>query len=136
MHRVEVAGQPVRDTIELKEGQSISDARIVMVYGDGVVRGQVKFQNGELPKGACFFVSTIRNGECSNCQAHYHAQVSPGGQYMLEGLLPGEYELSLNGHPCSPSDQFQMSLFKQTIRVANGVETRADFVVDLNKKDQ
>lgn len=46
MQRVEVAGQHVRGAIELREGQSISDARIVMVYGDGVVRGQLKFQSG------------------------------------------------------------------------------------------
>jgi len=136
IQKVEVAGQPVRDTIELKEGQSISDARIVMVYGDGAARGQVKFQNGEAPKGACFAVFTTHKGECSFCQADYHAQVSQGGQYALEGLLPGEYELTLSGHPCSPSDQFQMPLQKQTIRVANGIETRADFVVDLNKKDK
>src|SRR5262249_21200573 len=108
----------------------------VMVYGDGVVRGQVKFQNGQPPKGACFFVQTNGHGECSNCQTYYHAQASPGGQYMLEGLLPGEYELTLSGHPCSPSDQFQIPPYKQTIRVASGVETRADFVVDLNKKDR
>src|SRR5262245_20087193 len=136
MQRVEVAGQLVRERIELKEGQGVSDVRIVMVYGDGVVRGQVKFQNGEPPKGACFAVQTNRNGECSSCQAYYHAQVSLGGQFTLEGLLPGEYELTLSGHPCSPSDKFQIPLYKQTIRVANGVETRADFVVDLNKKDQ
>ena len=136
MQRVEVAGQPVRDTIELKEGQSISDARIVMIYGDGVARGQVKFQTGEAPKGACFAVSTTHKGECSYCQSDYYAQVSPGGQYTLEGLLPGAYELTLSGQPCSPSDQFQMPLQKQTIRVANGTETRADFVIDLNKKDK
>ena len=134
--RVEVAGQPVRDFVELKEGQSISDARIVMVYGDGLVRGQVKFQNGEPPKGACFVVQTNSNGECSQCQSYFQAQASLGGQYTLEGLPPGEYELTLVGQSCDVGVQFQIPPVKQTIRVANGVETRADFVVDLNKKDQ
>src|SRR5262249_34535568 len=100
MQRLEVAGQPVRETIELKEEQSISDASIVMVYGDGVASGQVKFQNGEPPKTACFYVQTTRMGECVSCQSAFYAQVSARGQYTLEDLPPGEYELSLHGKSC------------------------------------
>jgi protocatechuate 3,4-dioxygenase beta subunit len=137
--RVEVAGQPLSGAIELKEGQSISDARIVMVYGDGVVRGRLKFQNGELPKNVCFYVTTDYKGECADCQTHFHSQVSVGGQYALEGMPPGEYELTLNSHFCGGG--FQPGIapaapLKQVIHVANGVEARADFIVDLSKKDQ
>jgi len=133
---VEVAGQPVSDTIDLKEGQSIPDARIVMVYGDGVVRGQVKFQNGGPPENACFFVHTSRRGACLNCFRDFQARVSAGGQYTLEGLPPGDYELTLSAYSCGAGGHPLIAPVKQAIRVANGVEARADFVVDLNKKDQ
>jgi hypothetical protein len=136
IQRVEVAGQPRRGAIELKEGQSISDARIVMIYGDGVVRGQVKFQKGAPPKNICFFVATNRKGECAECQTEFYAPVSAGGQYTLEGLPPGEYELTLRAQSCGAGDQPRIAPVNQAIRVANGVEARADFVVDLNKKDQ
>jgi hypothetical protein len=136
MQRVEVAGQSVRGDIELKEGQNISGARIVMVYGDGVVRGQLKFQNGEAPKNVCFFVVTDRKGECSSCSSGFFAPVSAGGQYTLEGLPPGQYELTLHARQCPTGEQPPIPPMTQTIRVANGVETRADFTIDLNKKDQ
>jgi hypothetical protein len=134
--RVEVAGQPVRGSIELNEGQSITDARIVAVYGDGVLRGQVKFQNGESPKNVCFYVNTSRKGDCDECQTWFSAPVSAGGQYIFEGLPPGDYELILHAHSCSVGIQPQIAPVKQMARLANGVEARADFVVDLNKKDQ
>jgi len=136
MQRLEVAGQSVRGDIELKEGQIISDARIVMVYGDGVVRGQLKFQNGEAPKNVCFIVVTGRKGECSSCEDGFFARVTAGGQYTLEGLPPGEYELTLYANACGAGEESRIPPAKQTIRVSNGVEARADFVVDLNKKDQ
>jgi hypothetical protein len=134
--RVEVAGQPVRGAIELKEGQSVSDARIVLAYGDGVVRGRIRFQNGEPPKNLCFYVIADHKGECDECRANIHSPVSAGGQYMLEGLPPGDYELTLHAHSCGAGVTPPIAPIKQMARVANGAETRADFVVDLNKKDQ
>jgi protocatechuate 3,4-dioxygenase beta subunit len=136
IQRVEIRGQPVHGAIELKEGQSISDARIVLEYGDGVVRGRVKFQNGEPPKNVCFYVTTERKGECAECQTGFYAPVSAGGQYKLEGLPPGEYELTLRAQACGASDQPRIAPVKQTARVANGIEARADFDIDLNKRDQ
>jgi protocatechuate 3,4-dioxygenase beta subunit len=134
--RVEVAGQILRGHIELKDGQSVTDARIVVVYGDGVVRGQVKFQNGDPPRNVCFYVITHHKGECDGCELEIFSQVSAGGQFTLEGLPPGEYELTLQSHLCGSGEHPGIAPVKQAVRVANGVEARADFVVDLNKKDQ
>jgi protocatechuate 3,4-dioxygenase beta subunit len=136
IQRVEVAGQSMSGAIELKEGQSISDARIVMVYGEGVVRGRLNFQNGEPQKNICFYVTTDRKGECADCQNRFHAQVSAGGQYMLEGLPPGDYELTLRSHLCGSGVHPGIAPVKQAIHVANGAEARADFIVDLSKRDQ
>jgi hypothetical protein len=136
IQRVEVAGQLVRGAIELKEGQSVSDARIILAYGDGVVRGRIRFQNGEPPKNLCFYVTADRKGDCDECRANIHSPVSAGGQYMLEGLPPGDYELTLYAQSCGIGVMPPIAPIKQMARVANGVETRADFVVDLNKKDR
>jgi hypothetical protein len=122
--RVEVAGQTVRGPIELREGQSVTDARIVI------------FQNGVPPRNVCFYVTTERKDECAECQTGFYAQVSAGGQFIIEGLPPGEYELTLQAHKCGTGEHPGIAPVKQAIRVANGAEARADFVVDLNKKDQ
>jgi hypothetical protein len=136
MERVEVGGQLVSGAIELSERQSISDARIVMVYGDGVVRGQLKFINGEPPENACFLVSTRRKGACLDCYRDFQARVSVGGQYMLKGLPPGDYELTLYAYFCGAGGHPRIAPMKQAIQVAGRIEARADFVVDLTKKDQ
>ena len=96
----------------------------------------MKFQNGEPPKNICFVVGTDRKGECAECQTEFASPVSAGGQYTLEGLPPGEYELTLYANACGAGEQTRIPPAKQAIRVANGIEARADFIVDLNKRDQ
>src|SRR5262249_42463649 len=136
MQRLEIDGQPVRGPIRLEEDQQLSGVRIVMTYGSGVVRGQVKSQNGEAPKGFCFEVYTSR--EQDNVQGNtvfpYRAQVSAGGQYSLEDLPPGDYELMLLAKPCATEKFPEIPPLKHRVRVGNGTEALVDFVVDLSAK--
>ncbi|MGH9769749.1 MAG: MSCRAMM family protein [Blastocatellia bacterium] len=138
MSRVEIDGQPVRGPIRLEEDQQLSGVRIVMTYGSGVVRGQVKFRNGEAPKGFCFEVYTSR--EQDNVQGFtvfpYRAQVSAGGQYSLEDLPPGDYELMLLAKPCGAEKFPEILPVKHKVRIVNGTESNADFIVDLGGKKQ
>jgi len=133
MQRLEIDGLPVRGPIRLEEDQQLSGVRIVMTYGSGVVRGQVKSQNGEAPKGFCFEVYTSR--EQDNVQGFtvfpYRAQVSAGGQYSLEDLPPGDYELMLRAKPCATEKFPEILPVKHRVRVVNGTEALVDFVVDL-----
>lgn len=107
-----------------------------MIYGDGLVRGRVKFQNGEPPNDVCFSVVTGRRGECFSCQDVYRASVSASREYTLEGLPPGEYKLTLHANTCGAGNRPGIPPVTQTALVGNGVVTRADFVVDLNKRVQ
>jgi len=138
MQRLEIDGQPVRGPIRLEEDQQLSGVRIVMTYGSGVVRGQVKFQSGEPPKGFCFEVYTSREQDrfLGNTVFPYRTQVSAGGQYSLEELPPGDYELTLLAKPCGAEKFPEILPVKHRVRVGNGTETFADFVVDLSAKKQ
>ncbi len=128
--RIEVAGRSVNNMIELREGQHLTDLRIVMTYGSSVVRGRVSFQNGEPPKGVCFLVATGRQGHVYSLQA----TVSASSQYVLEGLAPGSYDLRLVAFPCGATESPKLPSPTQTVTVTNGAEVRADFVLDLASK--
>jgi hypothetical protein len=138
MQRLEIDGQLVQGPVRLAEDQQLSGVRIVMTYGSGVVRGQVRFQNGETPKGACFEVYTLR--EQDQVQGFsvfpYRAQVSAGGQYSLEDLPPGDYELSLFARRCGAEHIPEIPPVKHRVKIVNGVEANADFIVDLSPKKQ
>jgi len=138
MHRVEIGGKTLRGPISLEEAQQLSGVRIIMTYGSGVVSGQVRFQNGEPPKGICLEVQITREQETGQDFAvfPYRAQVSAGGQYSLEVLQPGDYELTLLARPCTAEKVPEILPVKQRVRMANGVVIRADFVVDLSAKKQ
>ena len=60
------------------------------------------------------------------------------GRFATDGLLPGEYQLSLTlqVRPVSGSPQVSPKFVKQTVRVTNGTETQVTMVVDLNEKNQ
>src|SRR5262245_14794201 len=138
MERLEIDGQLVQGTVRLAEDQQLSGVRIVMTYGSGVVRGRVRFQNGETPKGACFEVYTSR--EQDQVQGFsvfpFRAQVSAGGQYSLEDLPPGDYELKLLAKPCGAEKLPEILPVKHRVRIGNGTEAIADFIVDLSAKKQ
>jgi uncharacterized GH25 family protein len=138
MSRLEIDGQLVRGPVRLEEDQQLSGVRIVMTYGSGVVRGQVKFRNGETPKGFCFEVYTSR--EQDQVQGFtvfpYREQVSAGGQYSLEDLPPGDYELRLLAKPCGAEKILEIPPVKHRVRIGNGTEANADFILDLSVKKQ
>ena len=102
------------------------------------MRGQVKFQNGETPKGICFEIYTVR--EQDQVQGFtvfpYRAPVSAGGQYSLEDLPPGDYELKLHTKPCATGKIPEIQPVKQRVKIGNGTEAIADFIVDLSAKKQ
>ena len=68
------------------------------------------------------------------------------GRFSLEGLLPGEYELTVSlmiitpsapgSAPPPPARVVPRTLAKQNINVTNGTETQVTLVADLGAKDK
>jgi hypothetical protein len=65
-----------------------------MAYGSGVIRGQVAVVNGTLRSDLQLLVSATPLNAVSRMGA-IRAQVDTLGKFVIEGLAPGEYELSL-----------------------------------------
>jgi len=61
------------------------------------------------------------------------AQLDARGHFILRGLAPGRYEVTLQTFgPSAPGQR--PSPQKQTVMVTNEIEAEANFVVDLSQK--
>jgi len=135
--RIEHNGVPQRDGIELNPGEQVTNVRFVVGNATGVVRGLVKIGNGELLQDFTMYVSAKRTDDPS--WRGTGGQVDARGQFMIESLPPGEYELQVSVYSRTPGDkrveQLQpiFSKVKERVVVSNGAEARATLVIDLSQ---
>jgi protocatechuate 3,4-dioxygenase beta subunit len=119
--------------IEIKEGEQISGLRIVVSYGTGKVRGVVKLENGALPPGAQLFVRLAKPGEGPSSFGYRPPQVDARGHFLIEGIAPGVYELSVMLGGGTPA---QSRRVKQEVSVQDGVITDVVITLELGTVPQ
>ena len=126
LSRIERDGVPMPKGIEIKEGEQVGGIRVVVAYGNGSIRGVLKFENGSLPASVQVYVRLAKPGD--NPGAIRPSQVDARGNFLMEGIPPGNYELSLNifgeGTP-------RLQLPKREVNVQNGVVTDVMLTLDL-----
>ena len=91
--RVEHNGVTMPGGIEVKEGEELSGVRIYVSYGTASVRGTVTIENGPLPDGARMFARLMKPGTPPAYVGS--APVDARGQFLIEGVPPGVYEVSV-----------------------------------------
>lgn len=135
--RVERDGVEQKNGIQIHLAEEISGVKVVFAYGSGAIRGQVQMEGGEIPAGAMMFLSLRRIGAVHD-QGRRPPFPDSRGRFALDGLLPGEYELSLTVQvrPVPGSPQMNSKSVKQTVMVTNGAETQVTVIVDLKEKNQ
>lgn len=135
--RVERDGVEQKNGIEIGLAEEITGVKVVFAYGTGAIRGQVQMEGGEIPAGAMMFLSIRRIGGVPH-QGRMPPLPDSRGRFAIDGLLPGEYELSLSVQvrPVPGSPQMNAKSVKQTVTVTNEAETQVTMVVDLNEKNQ
>ena len=100
--RIERNGSPINGGIELTSGEQVAGIRIVVGYGSAVIQGRVVVTGGTLPPGARLMVSarslsaTAATGG-GGFGGGNSARVEAAGQFRIENLLPGSYEVRLTG---------------------------------------
>jgi protocatechuate 3,4-dioxygenase beta subunit len=129
--RIEHNGVEVKDSLDLKEGEPITDMRIVLAHGTATIRGQVKVENGELPEGLRLFVMARRLNKNEGGM-----EVDRRGRFALENAIAGQYELTL--HYMTPPEPGNRPIrpMKQMVTVGEGAEVQVTFVVDLGEKKE
>ena len=126
--RIERDGIVMPRGVEVKEGENLTGLRVVVAFGNAIIRGVVKLENGSLPPGVMMFVRVAKPGETGPSGIR-PAQVDARGHFLMEGLPPGTYELTVMvpGAPGSPPRRV-----KQDVSVQNGVTTDVVLTVDLS----
>jgi Carboxypeptidase regulatory-like domain len=134
--RVERDGVEQQGGVEIVAGEQVSGVKVILGYGTGVIRGQVKVEGGMLPEGSRLFVS------CNRIDGK-RVPMNPTfpdlrGRFTLEGLLPGEYEVSVTAMftPVAGGPQSRPRFVKQTVSVTNGTEAEVTLLINLNENKQ
>lgn len=112
--------------IEMKANDQIEGLTVVVAYGTGVIRGEVRYENGILPSGSRVLVRVTRTDKVNQLTG---TEVDARGHFQIERLPPGSYWLDVDanlppGHRRPPS-------VRQQVNVAGGV-TEITFTLDLN----
>ncbi|HEX8493542.1 MAG TPA: carboxypeptidase regulatory-like domain-containing protein [Pyrinomonadaceae bacterium] len=116
--------------VEVPAKGQVTGVRLIVEYGTGVVRGQVRIENGTLPEGSHLHVSLRRPNQAEPTLPG--TEVDARGRFVLDGLPAGEYQLRLSGSLGREGRRFQPVV--QNIQVTNGAEAQVTLVIDLNAK--
>lgn len=97
--RIERNGSPINGDIELISGEDVGGVRIVVGYGSAVIQGRVVVTGGTLPPNARLNVSARSlSNTTPTAGGGSNARVEADGQFRIENLLPGTYEVRLTGN--------------------------------------
>jgi Carboxypeptidase regulatory-like domain len=140
--RIERGGVSQGRQIEVGAGEQPHDLRVVLVYGVAVIRGQLKIIGGAAPSEIVVHVYVKKVGDES---VNFTSQVDASGQFIIEGLTAGEYELRLSysqrNNPAETDPRlrqtFLQQLFqsKQTVSVGATGVTKVTITFDLSRKE-
>lgn len=112
--------------IEVKANELIEGLTVVVAYGTGIVRGEVKFDRSLLPAGSRVMVKVTRTDKYNPLTG---TEVDARGRFQIERLPPGSYWLDVDVF--SPAGRRGPSPMRQQVNVAGGV-TEVTLAFDLN----
>ena len=143
--RIERGGVEMMNEIMVTEREEISGVRIVFGKGSCVIRGQVNVTGGGALKDWRIYVtaSSEKDGGAALFDAAGgSAEVDDKGRFVIEGLLPGEYQLTLmvtsrgdTNSPPRPGDGVPAPVTQKAL-VTKGQETQVTMTLDLSKKNR
>ena len=132
---------PVREGIEVGPGEHVTGVRVVLAYGSLTLRGEVKIVGGALPAGQRLFSSVRKTDQSSQFQSSLGAEVDARGQFLIENLAPGEYEVRVfpianpGGDRIDPQITRAFSSVKERVLVSGDNQPPVTIVVDLSRKE-
>ena len=135
----------MRNEIMVTGRDEISGVRIVFGKGSCVIRGRVNVTGGAASEDWRLVVtasSEKEGGAALFDDSGGSADVDDKGRFVIEGLLPGEYELTLmvqpEINPNSPPQPVQNmpAPVTQKVVVTKGQEAHVTVTLDLSKKNQ
>jgi hypothetical protein len=131
--RLERDGVPIQDEIILVPGERVTGLRIVLSYGTGSIRGQVKIEGGSLPDKRLWLVKALR----ADGKEVFFDMIDARGYFWIKGLVEGEYEVIAEADyveiPGVTPSPYPPPVRKKVV-VVNGKETEATLILKLDGK--
>jgi hypothetical protein len=135
--RVERDGVEQQGWITMGPGENISGVRIVLSQATGSIRGRVVLEGGPLPSDTQLIVSSHLSGKETVHVEGNTTQIEPGGLFVINKLLPGDYELSFSAWQKHGADQSSDNpLLKHSVTVKAGETTEVTVTINLKQKDR
>jgi 5-hydroxyisourate hydrolase-like protein (transthyretin family) len=126
--RVERDGVVQPGGIQVQTGEHLSGLRIVAAYGSGSIRGVVKLENGTLPPSGHLVITLSKVGD-ANTLSGGGTETDARGQFLLEGLAAGTYELTVTAYV--PERRQRPRTAKQLVTVTDGSASNVMVTIDL-----
>jgi protocatechuate 3,4-dioxygenase beta subunit len=140
MIRLERGGGSSSWETEIGPGEQINNFRVVVVYGDAVLRGQIKIPGMSIPEGVTYRVYARRYGDPTSLSS-FKQDVDAGGKFLIRSLVPGEYELkiglSIRSNPESIDRRLMEAAarFKQIVTINGGAENHVTLTLNLDRQE-
>jgi carboxypeptidase family protein len=130
--RIERNGAPAGERIEIAAGEQVTGVRVVFLYGALTLRGEMKVVGGTLPADCRFSIDALRADQ--NAEYSLSAWTDNRGQFVIENLAPGEYEIRGNPRCQDPEIGKRFPSVKKRVFVGGDNQQPVTFVVDLSEK--
>lgn len=120
-------------SISLNEREHVKGIRVIAQVGNASLRGNIVVENGTLPADHRFFIWARKIGDDSRETyggSMMRPQVDSRGQFVIEGMTPGTYELTAGVGLTSAKQAYLAA--KQQVVVTAGTPTTVTITVDLN----
>ena len=112
--------------VDVKDGEQVTGVKVFIAYGTAVLRGTVKIENGPLPPGARVFLQIRKIAE--NAPFLRFPQVDERGFFLMDGMAPGNYELTAN---ISGGNVRLPRQIKREVSISEGGVTELTITIDL-----
>lgn len=133
LERIERDGIAQSAGLSIKDGEHITGLRLVAKLLTATIRGQVKFEDGEIPANARFGIWINRLDETGPSRRVTYSGSSPEidsrGKFLIEGLGGGTYEINIAVFEGDRS--FSDKTFKQQVTIADNSVNEVTVTIKL-----
>ena len=132
IERIERDGVTQPQPVMIQDREHIKGLRVIAQFGNATLRGKIDVENGTLPADARFFVWARILGEDPAMRfsgSNLRPQVDARGQFVVEGLTGGTYEVEAGVFLPSAKVGYTK---KQQVVITQGATTTVNITVDLN----
>lgn len=136
LSRIEMNGAVVNGGIDVAKGAQVGGVRVVVAYGNAVIRGQVNYVNGTPPQDARVYAVARRSTGSDPVTGGRVYPVDARGRFLIEGLTAGEYDVSVqsvrfSGMNTGMNVSRQAASSSQHVSLADGGDATVTLTLDL-----